>query len=155
LKYVKMFAIAVAVLLFVGQAEPCSWATGYFYQVTGLCGKVVGAKLGLLQYAGWFRRSFVRKHAELALYSYRAPMNSRNDMPLVKKVTADNDGDFDFGSLSYGHYTLIIDDADWGSSTRFDVEVKVLPRETDSVTVDISPNFPDCKGGHEFIVNSK
>jgi hypothetical protein len=76
-------------------------------------------------------------------------------MPLVKKLTTDNHATFDFGSLSQGHYTLIIDHAGWGSSARLDVEVKTLPRETDSVTIDISPNFPDCKGGHEFIVNSK
>ena len=151
----KVLAVTATILLFVAPAHPCSWATGYFYQVTGLRGKVVGARLGPLQYAGSFRRSFVRKHAELTLYSYRAPIKARSDMPLVKKLTADDDGNFDFGSLNQGHYTLIVDDASWGSSTWFDVEIKTLPQQTESVTVDISPNFPDCKGGHEFIINSK
>ena len=76
-------------------------------------------------------------------------------MSLVKKSTADDDGNFDFGTLNQGHYTLIVDDVGWGSSTWFDVEIKNLPRQTESVIVDISPNFPDCKGGHEFIINSK
>ena len=75
-------------------------------------------------------------------------------MFLVKKSTADEDGNFDFGSLNLGHYTLIVDDVSWGSSDWFDVEIKALPRQTESVTVDISPNFPDCKGGHEFIISS-
>jgi len=155
LRYMKVLAITAAVLLFVGSADACTWATGYFYQVSGLRGKVVGARLGPLQYAGWLRRSFVRKHAELTLYLYRAPIKARSGMSLVKKSTADDDGNFDFGSLNPGHYTLIVDDVSWGSSTWFDVEIKTLPRPTESVTVDISPNFADCKGGHEFIINSK
>ena len=76
-------------------------------------------------------------------------------MSLVKKAVADREGNFDFGSLNQGHYTLVVDDARWGHSDWFDVEITKLPRETESVIVDISPNFPDCKGGHEFIVNSK
>jgi hypothetical protein len=155
LKYVKALALIATVLLLLSPAHPCEWQTGYFYQVTGLRGKVVGARLGPLQYAGWLRQSFVRKHAELTLYSYRAPITARSDMPLVKKSTADDDGKFDFGSLNQGHYTLIVDDASWGISTWFDVEIKILPRQTESVTLDISPNFPDCKGGHEFVINSK
>jgi hypothetical protein len=155
LRYVKLLAITVAILSIVTPASPCKWARGYFYQVTRLRGRVVGAKLGPLQYVGWLRRSFVRKHAELTLYSYRDLIKTRSDMNLVKKSISDDDGNFDFGSLAQGHYTLIIEDARWGSSDWFDVEIKTLPRQTDSVTVDISPNFPDCKGGHEFIVASK
>jgi len=147
--------VTAAILLFVSSAGPCTWATGYFYQIPSLRGRVVGARLGPLQYAGWLRRSFVRKHAELALYSYQWPIKARSDMYLVKKSKTDNDGNFDFGSLNQGHYTLIVDDSDWASSDRFDLEIKTLPRQTDSVTVDISPNFPDCKGGHEFIIDSK
>jgi len=111
--------------------------------------------MGPLQYAGWLRRSFARNHVELALYSYQNPVASLSDMPLVKKVATNGKGNFDFGSLSQGHYTLIVDDADWGSSEWFDVEIISLPQPTASVTVDISPNFPDCKGGHEISVNSK
>lgn len=150
-----MLAIAIAILLIVTPADPCTWARGYFYQVTCLRGRVVGAKLGPLQYAGWLRRSFDREHAELSLYSYRAPIKALTDMPLIKKTEADDTGNFDFGSLNDGHYTLVVDDPKWASSERFDVEIKKLPRQTDSVIVDVSPNFPDCKGGHVFIIKSK
>jgi len=57
--------------------------------------------------------------------------------------------------LRPGHYTLIVDDGDWGTSHWFNVEVKLQPKETVTVTIDISPNFPDCKGGHEFIVKTQ
>jgi hypothetical protein len=130
-------------------------ARGYFYQVTQLRGKVVGAKLGPIQYAGWLRRSFIRADAQLTLDSYRFPIKDRGDLFLVKKAVADREGNFDFGSWNQGHYTLVVDDARWGQSDWFDVEITKVPRETESVIVDISPNFPDCKGGHEFIVNSK
>ncbi len=153
--YVKVLAIPMAILLILTPAEPCTWARGYFYQVTCLRGRVVGAKLGPLQYAGWLRRSFDRKHAELSLYSYRAPLKALADMPLVKKTEADDAGNFDFGSLNDGHYTLVVDDPKWASSSWFDVEIKKLPRQTDFVIVDVSPNFPDCKGGHELIIKSK
>jgi hypothetical protein len=71
-------------------------------------------------------------------------------MPLVKTVRTDTNGEFDFGVLQEGHYTLVIDwpseYADW-----FDVEIKNLPRRTSSVKIDVSPVYPDCTGGHEFI----
>jgi hypothetical protein len=75
-------------------------------------------------------------------------------MPLVRTTEADSHGRFDFGVLPPGHYTLIVDDVVWGHSDWFDFEVATLPRETVSVIVDISPHFPDCKGGHELIVKS-
>ena len=54
------------------------------------------------------------------------------EMPLVKTVRTDTNGEFDFGVLQEGHYTLVIDwpseYADW-----FDVEIKNLPRRTSSV----------------------
>jgi len=71
----------------------------------------------------------------------------------VKQVEADDLGDFDFGALSPGHYTLMIA-SPWGED-RFDVEVLQLQMPTASVTIDVSPNYPDCTGGHEFISVSK
>ena len=41
-----------------------------------------------------------------------------------------------------------------GSADWFDVEVKQQPRQTVAVIIDVSPHFPDCKGGHEFIVKT-
>jgi hypothetical protein len=76
-------------------------------------------------------------------------------MPFVKSTQTDSHGSFDFGILTSGHYTLTVDDENWGSSDWFDVEITSFPKETASVTVDISPNFPDCEGGHEFVVNTK
>jgi hypothetical protein len=70
--------------------------------------------------------------------------------PLVKKVETDGNGMFDFGVLRTGHYTLAIDDEDF-----FDVEIKVLPQITESVTIDVSPVFPDCTGGHEFHIKTR
>jgi hypothetical protein len=146
--------VALLILFFVEQSYPCSWAKGNFQQVTRLRGKVVGAKMGPLQYARWLRQSFMRGGAKLTVYEYRWPIHSRSDMPLVKTTQADSHGDFDFGVLQPGHYTLIVDDDVWGHSDWFDFEVTTLQRETVSVTVDISPHFPDCKGGHELIVKS-
>jgi len=68
----------------------------------------------------------------------------------VKTVETDKNGVFDFGPLKIGYYTLTIDDQD-----AFDVEVKNLPQVTESVLIDASPVYPDCSGGHEFIVKTK
>jgi len=141
-------------LLVPTQANPCSWAEGYFYQVSALRGNVVGAKIGPLQYSRRLRQSFARKNATLTLYQYRRPIKQREEMPLVKTTKTDADGRFDFGEVVPGHYTLIIDDSDWGSSNWFDVEVKQQAKQTATITIDVSPNFPDCKGGHEFIVRT-
>jgi hypothetical protein len=143
-----------AVLIAMLQAHACEWAIGYFYQVTALKGRVVGTNTAFLHSVRWLRQSFVRQHAKLTLYEYCSPCE-RNKMPLIKTVETDTDGEFDFGPLKTGHYTLIIDEAKLGSSDSFDVEVKDLPRVTESVTIDVSPVSPDCKGGHEFLVKTK
>ena len=70
--------------------------------------------------------------------------------PVIRTVETDTEGRFDFGPLGTGHYTLAIDGND-----SFDVEIKVLPQATESVTIDVSPVFPDCTGGHEFVVKTK
>jgi hypothetical protein len=135
--------IASLLLLSVSQTRACTLAIGYFYQVTTLKGRVVGTH-NLTYAPRWFRQSFVRKHAKLALYEYGHPSNETS---IVKTIETDDHGNFDFGPLKIGHYTLRIDDNDL-----FDVEVQELPRITASVTIDVSPIHPDCKGGHEFIV---
>ena len=111
-------------------------------------GRVVGTKSGGLP--RWLRQSFAKKHAKLALYEYRSPRARWDDGSLIKTVETDDQGNFDFGSLRVGHYTLRIDDNDL-----FDVEVKDLPRVTSSVIIDVSPVSPDCSGGHEFIVRAR
>lgn len=145
----------ITVLVIAPQVYACTWTDGYFYQVSALRGTVVGAKMGPLQYVRWLRQSFVRKNAELTLYQYRRPIKQRDDMPVVKVMKTDSNGHFDFGEVTAGHYTLIVDDRDWGTSNWFDVEVKPQAKQTLAVRVDVSPHFPDCKGGHEFIVRTR
>lgn len=82
----------------------------------------------------------------MALYEYRQPFDKGL---LVKTVETDDQGSFDFGPLKIGHYTLRIDD-----DNSFDVEIKDLSQKTESVTIDASPVYPDCSGGHEFIVKT-
>jgi len=146
----KKTAIVLAFLLLfaVLQARACTWAVGHFYQVTALKGHVVGTTYqGLPR---WLRQSFAKQHAKLALYEYRWP-RARNDMPpIVKTLETDDKGMFDFGPLGTGHYTLAIDGEDW-----FDVEIKELPQVTESVTIDVSPVYPHCTGGHEFNVKTR
>lgn len=143
--------VALLVFVFILRTDACDFVIGYFYQVTALRGRVVGTTFhGLPR---WLRQSFVRGHAKLALYEYRWPRASWDDGTFVKTVEADNNGNFDFGSLKTGHYTLEIQSGDL--TDFFDVEIKNLPRVTSSVTVDISPVLPDCTGGHEFIVKEK
>ena len=68
-------------------------------------------------------------------------------LPLALRM---HSGNFDFGPLKIGHYTLGIDGNDF-----YDVELKDLPLATVSVTLDVTPAKPDCTGGHEFIVKTK
>jgi len=147
----RVAILAAALVLLALRGSPCSWATGYSYQVTCLRGQVVGANLGPLQSWSWLRHRSVRKNAKLALYSYPGP-SVHGDAPLIKTVTTDKEGHFDFGKLEAGHYTLIVDDTGLGYSTIFDVQITNLLHETESVRIDASLNLPDCTGGHEFIV---
>jgi len=146
--------LLIAVLLGATQVRPCTWPEGYFYLVSALRGNVVGAKIGKLQYARWLRQSFARKNVRLTLYQYRRPIKQRDEMLLVRTAKTDVNGHFDFGEVSPGHYTLIVDDEEWGTSEWFDVEVKQQATRTIAVTIDVSPPFPDCKGGHEFRVQN-
>jgi hypothetical protein len=148
-------AIAILLLIAVAQGYTGQWARGYFYQVTALRGRVVGANIGPLQYVRWLRQSFARKHAKLTLYEYRWPVSGRSALPFVKAIETDPNGRFDFGLMKTGHYTLVVDDEKLSSSNWFDVEMKDRSLAKESVIIDVSPHFPDCKGGHEFIVKTK
>ena len=143
----------VAVMTVEMPAYPCSWANGFFNQVTQLRGNVVRAQESSFLGVRWRGRLAARKGAELTLYEYRWPIKSRSDMPLVKSINTDTQGHFDFGPLKHGHYTLTIEDGE--SDDWYDVEVANLPQETVSVTVNITPAHPDCRGGHEFLVSTR
>jgi len=87
--------------------------------------------------------------AKLTLYDYPYRRTAGAKNWSVKQVVADDQGNFDFGTLPVGHYTLLITSS--RGEDMFDVEVTPLQKPTASVTVDVSPNYPDCTGGHEFI----
>jgi len=147
----KSFTIRVMVLATflsgVYVAHACSWAVGYFHQVTCLRGSIVGTYRG---WPRWIRLHVARDNVTLRLYEYRWPVHGFNQMPLVKIVKTDHNGHFDFGDLPEGHYTLVIDwPVEFGDA--FDVEIHKLPRPTTSMKIDVTPVYPDCTGGHEFI----
>ena len=140
--------LASLLLLAVLQAHACTWAEGFFYQVTALRGQVVGATYH--GFPRWLRQSFAKKHAKMVLYEYRWPRPRNVIPPIVKTLETDGKGAFDFGPLRTGHYTLAIDGED-----SFNVEIRELPKVTESVTIDVSPVYTDCTGGHEFNVRTK
>ena len=101
----------------------------------------------------WLRQRVVRDDVNVRLYEYRWPLRDRREMPLVKAVNTDKRGWFDFGELPKGHYTLVLD---WPPEHEdsFDVEITAMPKKTTSVKIDVSPVYPDCTGGHEFMAFS-
>ena len=135
-------------------AWPCSQAIGYFHQVTRLQGDVVGVNKGDFRHMiRWMRLRERLGNLSLDLYEYRWPIAQRSDMRLVKSVKSAANGHFDFGTIPDGHYALVIDDP-WGGSSWYDVEITQRIKATDSVKIDVSPVYPDCSGGHEFIGHS-
>jgi hypothetical protein len=118
-----------------------------------LKGKVVGRNLhryGPLGYVRWLRQRPVTA-ARLKLYNYVWPLKDNKELREVAAVKSDEYGNFDFGaSVPEGHYFFAIeanDLSDW-----YEVEITKKARPTKSVMIDIPPNYPDCKGGHEFII---
>ena len=127
----------------------CTWAIGYFHQVSHLRGTIVGVKDGdLRRNWRWARHRVLRSDAVLRLYKYQWPLPPQR--PVLAEIHVDRVAAFDFGELPSGHYTLEIRFP--GGEDRFDVEVTKLPRLTKAVTIDVSPVFPDCSGGHEFFI---
>ena len=145
---VKSYLMAVVMCaLLPSVATACSFAPGYFHQVTALRGRVVGKDLGLLQFS-WLRQSLSVSNAELVLYEYRYAAKI-DELKRAASTRTDSDGKFDFGALPKGQYSLKINvngsEVDW-----FDVDVTDV-KPTQSVLIDVSPVSPDCTGGHELI----
>jgi hypothetical protein len=154
-KAVSEFAIVLLlVVAHVSSGYSCSFGHGYFQQVTSLKGTIVGRNLhrfGPVQYIRWLRQSYKVSAADLELYKYEWPIEDHNKLVQVARVTSDSNGNFDFGeSIPEGHYFLVIAKGEWSDS--FDVEITGKVKKTKSVTIDISPVYPDCKGGHELVV---
>lgn len=141
------------VLAPVGHA--CSWSYDYFFQVSKLRGSVVGVNRGdPRQMVASIRHQVKLSGVRLKLRRYEWPVKDLDRLSVIKTALTDKRGYFDFGALPPGHYFLTID-TPWGWEDVFTVEVKRPGIETASVVIDISPNFPDCTGGHEFIIQSK
>jgi hypothetical protein len=153
----RTISVIVAIVFFVGvggfKIFACSWAIDYFYQVTELRGTVVGSNFPVLHSFRWYRQSVVRQGAKLTLYDYCWPCDVSSRAP-VKTVVTDASGKFDFDLLQPGHYYLRIEDGKDALSPWFQVQVKSPQNSKESETIDISPNYPDCTGGHEFIVRA-
>jgi hypothetical protein len=145
LRILIVLGIAVAIPV----AYSCSWATGYFYQVSWLRGKLVGVNEGDWRRPfRWMRQRVERGNVRLVLCEYRSPREKGTELPVVKAATTDAHGDFDFGTVGRGHYTLKIDGP--GVEDSFDVEITPGAMKADRVLIDISPVYPDCTCGHEF-----
>jgi len=147
-------AIVLTVALISTLSGACSLLPGYFHQVTAIRGRVVGTDLGPFQFR-WLRQSFNVTDATLTLYEYR-PQVELKGLKAVAATKTNSDGEFDFGTVAKGHYSLLIDVA---HSHRlggwFDVEVTDKVAPTKNIVVDVSPIRPDCTGGHEFIESKK
>jgi hypothetical protein len=135
-------------------AYSCSLIEGSFYQVTRLRGTVVGVEDRDFRHPiRWLRQQEVRGDLRLSLHTYRSALKNPSETRPCKSITTNKDGAFDFGVLPVGHYTLFVE-APWGTD-RFDVQITQLSRQTESIMIDVSPVYPDCTGGHEFIVRTK
>jgi hypothetical protein len=95
--------VALALTVLLPAAYPCTWAVGYFRQVTRLRGTVVGVKDGDWRHPfRWRRQQVVRGDVKLTLYEYRWPVKARRELSVVKVIRADQHGDFDFGAIQKG-----------------------------------------------------
>jgi len=143
--------VVAALLALMRAAYPCTLPFGYFHQVTKLRGTVVGVNNGDLRHPfRWARQRVIRPGVRLTLSEWRWPVKALSERPVVKVVQTDSNGNFDFGALPTGHYALDISDS-WGGDSLFDVEIVLLPKPIDFERIDISPVYPDCTGGHEFV----
>jgi hypothetical protein len=142
--------VIVALAAVIPSAFACTWAQGYFHQVTSLKGTVVGVHDGDLRHPfPRLRKLVTRSDVRLTLYTYPEYASGIRVGHEVRSVGVDQKGYFDFGALAEGHYTLDIKGP--GLNDMYDVQITALPRPTSSVTIDVSPNYPDCTGGHVFI----
>ena len=147
-----VLSVLLTALLSAPVAFACSLVEGYFYQVTRLRGTIVGVEDHDSRHpVRWMRQQVTRGNVKLSVYSYRSSTPGASMGRPIKSTESDQDGKFDIGLLPDGHYSLIID-APWGSQ-RFDVQIAPQKKATESVLIDVSPIYPDCKGGHEFLVS--
>jgi hypothetical protein len=114
---------------------------------------VVGSDFSVLHSFRRYRQSVVRPNTKLMLHEYCWPCVALSHT-FVKTVITDANGKFDFGSVKPSHYYLEIDDGTRPLSALFQVEVRGTQNPKQVEIIDISPAYPDCTGGHEFIVRA-
>jgi hypothetical protein len=141
----------LVLLLLTLESGGCSFAFGYFHQVTQFKGKVVGRSLSPVQFR-WLRRMFSVAGAELTLYDYKDPFHWAHRPPAIAQTKTNSAGEFEFKAVKEGHYTLLIEGSGFVDS--FDVEVTSKVPPTAWITIDVSPTSPDCSGGHQFEVRA-
>ena len=146
--------LLAAQVVITPSAHACSQAPGHFHQVTLLRGTVVGVNSGDFRHMfPWLRHHAPRGNVALTLYEYRWPFNSRSELRAVKTIRSNEHGFFDFGALQEGHYTLAVE-TPWGYGDWYDVQVTKAAKRTAAVMIDVSPVYPDCSGGHQFLVTT-
>jgi hypothetical protein len=91
--------------------------------------------------------------AELTLFDYNQPFRWDKKPPAVALTRTTSAGEFEFGNVKEGHYRLEIrGETMYGL---FDVEITTQAPTTKSIVIEVSPIFPDCKGGHEFEIEEE
>jgi hypothetical protein len=151
-KFVLYSAPLFLLLVFATDAPACTWARGYFHQVTHLNGRVVGRSLGPLQFQ-WLRRMFSVGNAELLIFNYNQPSTWHTKALAIAVTRTNPAGEFEFKGVPEGHYLLVIDGGSLQDAFQVEITSKVKP--TKSILIDISPTFPDCTGGHQMEISSK
>ena len=147
----RAMALFLIATVFGCAAYPCSLAPGYFHQVTAIRGRVVGHERQVFS-PRWFRQLFSVGGASLTLYEYRSPITRPEDLKRVATIAANSKGEFDFGAVPKGHYSLDINVNGTDSMGGwFDVEVTDAVAPTQSILLDVTGLSPDCTGGHEFM----
>lgn len=144
-------AMLALVLGFASSADACSFAIGYFHQVTSLKGQVLESSIVSPLKFHRLRRMFAVSGAELEVYEYAGGKWTGGRKPVASTI-ANNVGEFAFTSLKDGHYSLQIKKGnreDW-----FDIEIIRTIPVTQKITFDISSVNTDCSGGHQAEVES-
>lgn len=87
----------------------------------------------------WLRQHVTRENVDLILYEY-VRSAKLTDLKVVSRAKTDKNGNFDFGDLRTGYYTLRIEDP-VGNEDFYDVQVVPLKRKDDYL---VSSGF-SCK----------
>ncbi|MDR3754764.1 MAG: hypothetical protein P4K93_06070 [Terracidiphilus sp.] len=129
----------------------CSFPIGYFYQVSNLRGTIVGVANHDLRHESRLMRQRVTQEGLLVtLREYRWPVEDKGKLRIIARTKTGKNGEFDLSNAPDGHYFLDIDTL-WGGDT-YTIQIVHRLQRNQSVLIDVSPVYPDCTGGHEFVI---